>query len=702
YLEGLVIDGKTDDWGDRGFRVDWMNVRNNNPRLKPEDFEPRLRLGWNQQGIFILVSVTDDSIYETISDNLRESDSIEIFLTEKAQVRNSNQFVITPGLNTETGAPRIKKQNSKTEIESASASAEKGYVCEFFLPWKNLNKTPSAGDIVFFQIYVNEKDRNGKSSRYLFHPLEEDDDYINRNNLYPLRLSKLPSYPIVSRNEVRWDGKINTLEITGIRELTGMDFTVKTPGRELSKGKMGLTGNQDFSYGKTALPAPLPNEYLSDFEIEFGNGMKTKGVASSFKPINLSTVLEAVKVGDDKIKLNIDIASCEKTGYYFSSPLAVRCTCIDAAGKDLSETRGDAGKDFFLQIPKCEKGTMLIRLCDSEDDVIAGRVLSLQNGMIASALPDSKGRPAIIAISGIAPLNWMLSYFRPLHMNDIFSLRDRLSSVLVSNYDCIALSRARGYNMSVENSINKIAQIMTDNYASTSQVPQVPAADFMITGHYNFTGRENPIYIDKDFTCELMLNEIGAPNKSFRKFDVLSDPSDYWRIAAPVISAMNLQARTSFGATVERLDETWAVLPFTAMDISKESKEISSSIGINMEMSLQESGKIARLVSHDKIENILLEMKINSLNGATESLAGDIARIAGADRVIMGTLSKYFKNRYQLLLFIVDGKNSVILDSASAICLEGAIADSASLLALKLTERKYELPAIPSQSDESR
>ena len=56
YLRDIVIDGKADDWGDGGFRVDAMTPVSGQMQT-PEKGDAKFRLGWNDQGLLALVSV---------------------------------------------------------------------------------------------------------------------------------------------------------------------------------------------------------------------------------------------------------------------------------------------------------------------------------------------------------------------------------------------------------------------------------------------------------------------------------------------------------------------------------------------------------------------------------------------------------------------------------------------------------------------
>ena len=54
-LEAAVIDGQPADWRDRGFRVEQMDYEGGVPSV--QDFDPCFRLGWDDRGLLLLVTV---------------------------------------------------------------------------------------------------------------------------------------------------------------------------------------------------------------------------------------------------------------------------------------------------------------------------------------------------------------------------------------------------------------------------------------------------------------------------------------------------------------------------------------------------------------------------------------------------------------------------------------------------------------------
>src|SRR4029078_629652 len=56
-IADIKIDGKADDWGDKGFKVE--NICDVAGRCRPpKDFNVNFRLGWNEKGLLVLVDVT--------------------------------------------------------------------------------------------------------------------------------------------------------------------------------------------------------------------------------------------------------------------------------------------------------------------------------------------------------------------------------------------------------------------------------------------------------------------------------------------------------------------------------------------------------------------------------------------------------------------------------------------------------------------
>ena len=69
-MDNVSIDGNPSDWGDRGFHIDAL-ANTDGPMPDPKDFDAKLRLGWNDRGLLVLVSVVDPVVTESDDDKLK-------------------------------------------------------------------------------------------------------------------------------------------------------------------------------------------------------------------------------------------------------------------------------------------------------------------------------------------------------------------------------------------------------------------------------------------------------------------------------------------------------------------------------------------------------------------------------------------------------------------------------------------------------
>ena len=165
-MDKVVIDGKADDWAEGGFRVDLLIP----PAAKPKsvaDHDARFRLGWNDKGLLVLVSVQDDKWVEHPDEGwLWRYDGVELFLGDKPGA-DMCQWAISPGMTSRHKVLRWKLHDHRKEdklkklpalLKAARRKTKTGYVLEVLAPWSCLAIEPKAGREVGFQIYVNDAD----------------------------------------------------------------------------------------------------------------------------------------------------------------------------------------------------------------------------------------------------------------------------------------------------------------------------------------------------------------------------------------------------------------------------------------------------------------------------------------------------------------------------------------------------------------
>ena len=213
-MEQVLIDGKSDDWGEASFRVDLLMPAHQ--ELKPvADHDARIRLAWNDDGLLVHVRVNDDEWVEhPEEDELQQWDVVELFLLPEQGAVDLCQWIIAPGMDPEQPEPRwrledhrksksLKRAPAKPSI--ARVGHDEEYVLEVLLPWQALAIEPEVGREVGFQLWVNDADeRNGpKWYHAMWFPqggLPETRDRVNR-----LRLSDKAGPSVAAQARGRHD-----------------------------------------------------------------------------------------------------------------------------------------------------------------------------------------------------------------------------------------------------------------------------------------------------------------------------------------------------------------------------------------------------------------------------------------------------------------------------------------------------------------
>ena len=176
----VTIDGKADDWGDAGLRASSLPAAKG--KMRPAaNFDPSLRLGWNDQGLVALATIRDDTILESAKrTSLYEGDSVEFFVTPEMGMVGGYQVIVSPGVTAKYPKPRAsfygptsRLDGKGLTVEAAGAKTADGYVVEVLLPWSNLKLTPAEGRRCAVQVFVNDVDsaREARSAfTAMWHP----------------------------------------------------------------------------------------------------------------------------------------------------------------------------------------------------------------------------------------------------------------------------------------------------------------------------------------------------------------------------------------------------------------------------------------------------------------------------------------------------------------------------------------------------
>ncbi len=209
-LDGITIDGNPADWvaGDgRGFRIDQLADLRGEVQLRL-DLDASVRLGWNERGLLVLVTVRDDFPLEADDiDKLWSRDGVELYLATGRGEKEVIQPIIAPGRTADHPDLRWyvhdhRKDKTLKEtpvtLEAARTKTKDGYVLEALLPWSSLAIAPTVGREVGFQIYVNDVDEPDTRPQDIFHAVwyPKYGAFANTNAMHALRLSEKPSPPV--------------------------------------------------------------------------------------------------------------------------------------------------------------------------------------------------------------------------------------------------------------------------------------------------------------------------------------------------------------------------------------------------------------------------------------------------------------------------------------------------------------------------
>ena len=259
-MEGLKIDGDPADWGDRGFRVEGL-AEDQGARPPAKSFDARFRLGWNDEGLLLLVEVRDETVCEAADDQLYLADSIEVFVADHDTApENCYQTIVSPGR--DPAHPKLRRlfmdRRWGDPVKGLSAQAERtvradGYVLELLLPWKNLHVTPKLGDTIGFGLWVNDAD--GRGSRYQVAWPPRLLSGRPGQASHALRLAQTASSPVMAAPAVEYR-TARQLWITVSAPLEEAGKPVEVRNGDTVVGRAPLAAGEGKAEAQVILPAP--------------------------------------------------------------------------------------------------------------------------------------------------------------------------------------------------------------------------------------------------------------------------------------------------------------------------------------------------------------------------------------------------------------------------------------------------------------
>ncbi|HUT35109.1 MAG TPA: sugar-binding protein [Planctomycetota bacterium] len=257
-LTGITVDGKLDDWGERGFRVAVLYA--DGARKPTADFDAAVRLGWDERGLLAHIDVTDDAFVEhEREDRLWEGDSVELFVASEVGGPDTWQATIAPGLDPKHPEPRTRLWDyRKTEelkkvtlaASVARARTATGYVIEALLPWEGLAIQPAVGRDIGFQVYANDADGAGERTQLRWSPIAGAQ--FDTRKMQRLRLSADASPPVCASATGYYERFRRTR--VHVAASQGARVRVAEAGRTLARGELAADGR--LRVARLSLPMP--------------------------------------------------------------------------------------------------------------------------------------------------------------------------------------------------------------------------------------------------------------------------------------------------------------------------------------------------------------------------------------------------------------------------------------------------------------
>jgi len=218
-MNDVVVDGKADDWsadgqGAGGFRVELLAPIDGAPKPS-EDFDARVRLGWDDRGLLLMATVEDDRpIEHEVETLLWQHDAIEVFLAPRQGAPDICQWVIAPGVAPDQPKLRWHLHDHRKDkhlkelpgkIDAARTRTANGYILEALFPWSALAIEPEVGREVAFQVDMIDADLAERSQPYVATWFPAVGTFMDSKRAQTLRLADAPSAPAIARASGDYD-----------------------------------------------------------------------------------------------------------------------------------------------------------------------------------------------------------------------------------------------------------------------------------------------------------------------------------------------------------------------------------------------------------------------------------------------------------------------------------------------------------------
>lgn len=260
-LDGIVIDGKADEWQGRGFRIEAMTSADGWVR-SAQDMDARVSLGWDERGLLALFRVRDQSYVESERiEALYEGDSVELYLADACGGKQMIQAIVAPGMTGGDAELRHRLYDYRKDdalkatppaILAARTKTPGGYDLEVLLPWSNIGIKPGIGREVAVQIICNDRDIGGRLFNTLWHP--RTGTFMDSLRTQRVRLAEQPGPAVMSVARAYARARDAWFCVVAAPELSGLQVNVSFNAAAVASGALVECDGRAMACVAAALP----------------------------------------------------------------------------------------------------------------------------------------------------------------------------------------------------------------------------------------------------------------------------------------------------------------------------------------------------------------------------------------------------------------------------------------------------------------
>jgi hypothetical protein len=319
-LSGSTSDHRDGDWNQQGLRIGILSRLSHVGVQEDPTGQAELRLGWDPEGLLVLVRVQDTARIESSSGSLYRGDSVEVFLAPAAGSKSLVQVVASPGI-AGSKYPGVRSltvthgdyDKATQAVQVAGGSIAKGWWLQVRIGWAGLGLTPRVGSDVGVQVIINNRDlpfadtgdmakRVNQIEHFCFFP--DRTTSFDPTRMNTVRLSLEAGQSVLAHPALDLSPTPARLTVQTVGEFAGRTLAVRQGPTLL--GQAALAG-RDSAHLCTAV-IPLPDLDVHGPPLELLAGKQPVGRVPLYRmrsPEQQQLIDSALNTADEKHRLSL-------------------------------------------------------------------------------------------------------------------------------------------------------------------------------------------------------------------------------------------------------------------------------------------------------------------------------------------------------------------------------------------------------------